>query len=81
MSDIKKYTAQIRDVQFGKGVTVVEPVNLCECEIGNDVSIGSNVTLLPVSICANVVIGAGAVITKNITEPGVYIGNPAIKTR
>lgn len=46
-------------------------------QIGNQVSIGSNATILPVSICNNVVIGAGAVVTKNITEPGVYAGNPA----
>ncbi len=45
--------------------------------IGNNVSIGSNATILPVSICDNVVIGAGAVVTKDITKPGVYIGNPA----
>jgi acetyltransferase-like isoleucine patch superfamily enzyme len=49
--------------------------------IGNHVSIGSNATVLPVSICDHVVIGAGAVVTKNITEPGVYAGNPAIKLR
>jgi len=45
--------------------------------IGNQVSIGSNSTILPVSICDNVVIGAGAVVTKNIEEPGIYAGNPA----
>lgn len=45
--------------------------------IGNHVSIGSNATILPVTICDNVVIGAGAVVTKNITEPGIYAGNPA----
>lgn len=45
--------------------------------IGNNVSIGSNSTILPVAICDNVVIGAGTVVTKNITEPGVYVGNPA----
>lgn len=45
--------------------------------IGNHVSIGSNATVLPVSICDHVVIGAGAVVTKNITEPGIYVGNPA----
>ena len=45
--------------------------------IGNHVSIGSNTTLLPVSICDNVVIGAGSVVTKNITKPGIYVGNPA----
>ncbi|MDD3056492.1 MAG: acyltransferase [Aliarcobacter sp.] len=49
--------------------------------IGNNVSIGSNATILPVSICDNVVVGAGSVVTKNITESGIYIGNPAKKIR
>ncbi len=144
----KVFKCQIRDVRFGADVTVVEPVNLYECEIGdgcfigpfveiqkgvvvgnrtrvqshtficelvsvgedcvighgvmfindlfseggpargrtnlwkptyigNLVSIGSNATLLPVRICDRVVIGAGAVVTKDITRPGVYAGNPA----
>ena len=144
----KLYRAQLRDVQFGKGVTVVEPANLYECtladdvfvgpfveiqkgvvigartrvqshafvcelvtigsdcfighgvmfindlfdeggpaqgdqskwkstHIGNGVSIGSNATILPVSICDGVVIGAGAVVTKSIDQKGVYAGNPA----
>jgi len=50
-------------------------------QIGNHVSIGSNATILPVNICDNVVIGAGAVVTKNITESGVYAGNPAKKLK
>lgn len=45
--------------------------------IGNRVSIGSNATILPVNICDHVVVGAGAVVTKNITKPGIYAGNPA----
>lgn len=45
--------------------------------IGNQVSIGSNATILPVDICDRVVIGAGAVVTKSITKPGIYVGNPA----
>lgn len=49
--------------------------------IGNNVSIGSNATILPVKICNNVVIGAGAVVTKNIEKSGVYAGNPAKKIR
>jgi len=49
--------------------------------IGSSVSIGSNATILPVNICDNVVIGAGAVVTKNITEPGIYAGNPCKKIR
>lgn len=47
--------------------------------IADRVSIGSNATLLPVSICSDVVIGAGAVVTRDITDPGVYAGNPARK--
>jgi acetyltransferase-like isoleucine patch superfamily enzyme len=49
--------------------------------LGNHVSVGSNATLLPVEICDRVVIGAGAVVTKNITEPGIYAGNPARRLR
>jgi len=45
--------------------------------IGNNVSIGTNATLLPVKICDYVVIGAGSVVTKDIFVPGVYAGNPA----
>lgn len=45
--------------------------------IGNRVSIGTNATLLPVSICDDVVIGAGSVVTRDIAKPGIYAGNPA----
>lgn len=45
--------------------------------IGDRVSIGSNATILPVTICDDVVIGAGAVVTQDIGIPGVYAGNPA----
>ncbi len=48
-----------------------------ETHIGNNVSIGSNATILPVTICDNVVIGAGSVVTKDIKKPGIYAGNPA----
>lgn len=46
-------------------------------KIGNHVSIGSNATILPVEICDHAVVGAGAVVTKDIKEPGIYAGNPA----
>lgn len=45
--------------------------------VGDRVSIGSNATILPVRICSDTVIGAGAVVTKDIDTPGVYAGNPA----
>ncbi len=47
--------------------------------ISSNVYIGSNSTILPIKICSNVVIGAGSVVTKNITKPGRYVGNPAKK--
>ena len=148
--EIKKIS--IRDVKFGKNVVIVEPVNIYECEIGDDcfigpfveiqknvrigkncrllshaficelveigdncfishgvmfindlfagggpaggnqdkwnetkvgnnVSIGTNSTILPIWITDNIVIGAESVVTQNITEPGIYAGNPARKIR
>jgi len=49
--------------------------------VGNNVSIGSNATILPVEICDHVIIGAAAVVTKDITASGVYAGNPARKIK
>jgi acetyltransferase-like isoleucine patch superfamily enzyme len=45
--------------------------------IGDRVSIGSNATIMPVRVASDVVIGAGAVVTKDLTTPGIYAGNPA----
>jgi acetyltransferase-like isoleucine patch superfamily enzyme len=45
--------------------------------IGNRVSIGTGAIILPVRICDGTVVGAGTVVTKDISEPGVYVGNPA----
>jgi acetyltransferase-like isoleucine patch superfamily enzyme len=46
-------------------------------QLGDRVYIGSNATILPVTICSDVVIGAGAVVTRDINVPGTYAGNPA----
>ena len=148
MNDVTRLEVTVRDVSVGKNVKIVEPVNMYECvidddvfvgpfveiqsdvqigartkvqshsficslvtigddcfvghgvmfvnqtfalggpangdkskwkatKIGSRVSIGSNATILPVSICDDVVIGAGTVVTKDITEAGIYVGNPA----
>jgi acetyltransferase-like isoleucine patch superfamily enzyme len=145
---IRRLEISIRDVTHGEGVTIVEPSNLFECTLGDDVfvgpfveiqrgavigartriqshaficelvtigedcfishgamfindtferggpargdrtlwrptkvgdrvSIGTNATVLPVDICDDVVIGAGAVVTRSITKPGLYAGVPA----
>ncbi|KAB7681702.1 acyltransferase [Plesiomonas shigelloides] len=66
---------------FKNGRPDQNPDNWGRTVIGNNVTIGSNATVLPVSICDSVVIGAGSVVTKNITEKGIYAGNPAKKFR
>lgn len=45
--------------------------------VGNNVSIGSNATILPVRIADGVVIGAGSVVTTDLLTRGIYAGNPA----
>jgi acetyltransferase-like isoleucine patch superfamily enzyme len=49
--------------------------------VGDAVSFGINATIMRLSICDRVVIGAGAVVTRDINEPGIYAGNPARKLR
>lgn len=139
------YKSQIINCKIGKNVTIIEPVNLYGCKIGdncfigpfveiqknvvigkntrvqshsficegviieNDVfighgvifindkypkvnnlkwepfttlvekgtSIGSNATILPVTIGKNAVIGAGAVVTKHVRNKTIVVGNPA----
>lgn len=45
-------------------------------EIEDNVSIGSNATILPVKICSGSVVGAGSVVTKDLLIKGIYAGNP-----
>ena len=51
--------------------------NWKKTNIGNNVLIGSNSTILPIDISDGCVIGAGSVVTKNCDIKGVYAGNPA----
>jgi acetyltransferase-like isoleucine patch superfamily enzyme len=47
---------------------------------GDCVYFGTNSAIRPgVKICDNVTIGMGGVVVKDITEEGVYIGNPLKK--
>jgi acetyltransferase-like isoleucine patch superfamily enzyme len=45
--------------------------------IGNRVRIGSNATILPVHIGDDAIIGAGAVVTKDVPPGATVKGNPA----
>lgn len=61
-----------------KHLGIAKPVN-----IGNDVWIGGNVTILPgVTIGNNVIVAAGAVVTKDVPDNTLVGGVPArmIKT-
>lgn len=50
---------------------------LYSTEVGNNVRIGSNATILPVRIGEGAIIGAGAVVTKDVEPYTVVVGNPA----
>lgn len=46
--------------------------------IGELVFIGGGATVIDkIQIVSNVIIGAGSTVTKNILEPGIYVGSPA----
>ena len=78
---INCYAGLFHDVQIGEFKEIMPGAKILGgAKIGNSCRIGTNATILPqIHICSNVVIGAGAVVTKNITEPGTYIGIPARK--
>jgi sugar O-acyltransferase (sialic acid O-acetyltransferase NeuD family) len=77
--------------QFGSGLVIghdcvledyviggIAPSIAGNCKIGKSTRLGSNVaTREGVSICNDVTLGVGAVVVKDITEPGIYVGNPA----
>ena len=71
-------------VQFCNDVyptNVVRPGFMKECNVEDDVAIGSNATILPVTIGRGSIIGAGAVVTKDVPELSIVMGNPAKVSR
>ena len=53
-----------------------------DVQVGNECFIGSNSTFVNgISITDNIFIGLSSVINKNLTEKGIYIGNPVRKIR
>ena len=40
MNELNRHQSGIREVAFGKEVTLVEPVNLYECQLGDEVFVG-----------------------------------------
>ena len=46
--------------------------------LGDRVTIGAQAAILEgVRIASDVIVGMGAVVVKDIDEPGIYVGNPA----
>lgn len=66
------------DCVIGDYFTTAPAANISgNCTFGDCVYIGTNAsTRQSVSICNYVTIGMGGVVVKDITEEGVYIGNP-----
>lgn len=50
-----------------------------ECKVGDRCFVGSQSVLANcITICGDIVVGAGSFVRKSITEKGVYMGNPVV---
>lgn len=69
------------ECHIGDYFTTAPGVNVSgNCMFGDRVYLGTNcATRQGVHICDDVTIGMGAVVLKNVAEPGVFIGNPLRK--
>lgn len=64
-------------VHVGPGATLAGRV-----KVGDYTFIGTGASVRPdTSIAANCIIGAGTVVTRDILEPGTYVGSPARRIR
>lgn len=53
-----------------------------DVKVGNECFIGSNSTFVNgITIASNIFIGANSLVNKNLTEKGIYVGNPVRKIR
>jgi sugar O-acyltransferase (sialic acid O-acetyltransferase NeuD family) len=73
------HTTVGHDCIIGDFFTSAPAVNISgSCNFGNNITIGTNASIKNgISICDNVVLGMGSVVVKNISETGIYVGNPA----
>jgi len=67
------------DCSLGNAVHVMSSATICgRVKVGDCSTIGANATILPnLKIGKNVIIGAGSVVTKNVQDNEVVVGNPA----
>ena len=53
-----------------------------EVNVGDDCLIGVGSTIIQcISISSDVIVGAGSIVYKDISLPGVYLGNPLRKIK
>jgi len=66
------------DCKIGDYFTTAPGTNISgNCTFGDNVYFGTNASAKDnIAICNDVIIGMGAVVVKEITEMGVYVGNP-----
>jgi sugar O-acyltransferase (sialic acid O-acetyltransferase NeuD family) len=71
------------DSKAGDFFTAAPGVNISgDCKIGDRVYFApGSVTKNGITICDDVIVGMNSVVAKNITEPGVYVGSPAVKIK
>lgn len=64
--------------EIGAFVTIGPGTQVCgDVTIGDRCQIGAGVTIANLTaVCDDVVLGAGAVVVRDITEPGIYVGVP-----
>jgi sugar O-acyltransferase (sialic acid O-acetyltransferase NeuD family) len=69
------------DCTFGDFCTVAPGANISgNCAFGRGVDVGTQASFRQhVAVCDGAVIGMGAVVVKNIVEPGTYVGIPATR--
>ena len=67
--------------RFSTGKVEFDPAKWEFIRVGDHVIIGSNCTVLPCTIAPHVIVGAGSVVTRDLTKPGIYMGTPARWTR
>jgi sugar O-acyltransferase (sialic acid O-acetyltransferase NeuD family) len=67
------------DCVVGDCAHIAPGVHLCgDVTIGARTLVGTGSVVRPgTSVCDDVILGAGAVVVRDITEPGTFVGNPA----
>lgn len=80
-AQINLHTTIGHDCKIGDYFTTAPASNVSgSCIIGNQVYLGTNSTIKQgITLADNIIVGMGGVVVKDITEPGIYIGNPIKK--